>query len=140
MISDRSLPGFFILDTLTTTLFVVSISALLIFALYALTRRWQKHPYLQLLSSVRRATRDGEKEEAITIRSDDPDIQPLTNALNDLLWQYDQRTRNLRNAHQQAESARLRATRLSTETRQINENLAQEISVRRGIETQLKNT
>ena len=140
VISDRSLPGFFILDTLTTTLFVVSISALLIFALYALTRRWQKRPYLQLLSSVRRATRDGEKEEAITIRSDDPDIQPLTNALNDLLWQYDQRTRNLRNAHQQAESARLRATRLSTETRQINENLAQEISVRRGIETQLKNT
>ncbi|UXD88449.1 two-component system sensor histidine kinase NtrB [Thalassolituus hydrocarboniclasticus] len=140
VISDRSLPGFFILDTLTTTLFVVSISALLIFALYALTRRWQKRPYLQLLNNVRRATRDGEKEEAVTIHSDDPDIQPLTSALNDLLWQYDQRTLNLRNAHQQAESARLRATRLSTETRQINENLAQEISVRRGIETQLKNT
>lgn len=140
IISDRSLPGFFILDTLTTTLFVVSISALLIFALYALIRRWQKRPYLQLLSSVRRATRDGEKEEAMIIHSDDADIQPLTNALNDLLWQYDQRTRNLRNAHQQAESARLRATRLSNETRQINENLAQEISVRRGIENQLKNT
>ena len=141
--SDLSLAGFFILDTLTTVLFVVSISALLIFLLYAITRRWQKKPYQQLLASVRQASQvsliDDNLHKA-DIVSPDPDFDALTQELNDLLWQYDQRTLNLRSAHQQADSARLRAIRLSTETRQINEHLAQEVSIRRGVETQLNNT
>lgn len=141
--SDLSLPAFFILDTLTTSLFVVSLSALLIFVLYAVTRRWQKRPYQQLLESIRNASQfslsdDNQNDPAIV--SPDPDFQPLTQELNDLLWQYDQRTLHLRSAHQQAESARLRAIRLSSETRQINEHLAQEVAIRRGVENQLNNT
>ena len=140
LVSNVSLPAFFIRDTLTTGLFIICISALLVFVLYAATRHWQKRPYLQLLSGIERATQATINDEAVRIDIRDPDIIPLTQALNDLLWQHNQRTLNLRNAHQQAESARLRAIRLSSETRQINEHLAQEISVRRGIETQLTNT
>ncbi|MDK2777149.1 MAG: PAS domain-containing protein [Pseudomonadota bacterium] len=138
--SDLSLPGFFLLDTLTTTLFVVTASALLIFILYAGNRYWQKRPYQKLLQDIDQATRASGDDEHATLATPDPDMQRLVQALNDLLWQHNQRTLNLRNAHQQAESARLRAIRLSTETRQINEHLAQEVSVRRGIETQLTNT
>ncbi|MEK9713342.1 MAG: ATP-binding protein, partial [Thalassolituus sp.] len=69
-----------------------------------------------------------------------PDMKPLVEALNDLFWRRNQRTQHLKSAHQQAEHARLRATRLSSETRQMNEDLAKEVSVRRSIEVQLKNT
>ncbi|WP_430460009.1 two-component system sensor histidine kinase NtrB [Thalassolituus sp. LLYu03] len=141
--SDLSLAEFFILDTLTTALFIVSIAALLIFLLYATTRRWQRKPYQQLLDSIRGASqqsREDERNRYPDIVSPDPDFNALTQELNDLLWQYDQRTINLRSAHQQAESARLRAIRLSNETRQINEHLAQEVSIRRGVENQLNNT
>ena len=143
IISDLSLAEFFVLDTLTTTLFVMSISALLIFMLYLVTRHWQKRPYQILLNSIRatnRSNRDREHVSYGSITSPDPDFRPLTQELNDLLWQHEQRTLNLRNAHQQAEKARQRAIRLSSETRQINEHLAQEIAIRRGVENQLNNT
>ncbi|PCI46563.1 MAG: hypothetical protein COB43_13730 [Oceanospirillales bacterium] len=134
-----SLPNFFYLDTLTTALLVVTMSALLVFFLYALTRNWQRTPYQNLLHDIRTATRN-DNDERITISTQDPDIKPLAEALNDLFWLRNQRTQHLKTAHQQAERARLRATRLSTETRQMNEDLAREVSVRRGIEVQLKNT
>jgi len=139
IISELSLPRFFFLDTLTTTLFVVSLSALMIFLLYLSIRRWQRSPYQQLLYDIHQLA-DAEEGNSDQITTSDPDIQPLVQALNDLFWLRDQRNLHLRNAHSQAESARLRATRLSTETRQMNENLAKEVSVRRGIEVQLKNT
>jgi len=135
--NDLSPARFFILDTLTTSLFVVFVSALLIFILYASTRHFQRRPYRQLLRSVQLATGSATQGKAHMISSDDPDYQPLIRALNDLLWQYQQRTQKIINAHEQAESARQRAIRLSSETRQINEHLAQEIAVRQGIETQL---
>ena len=140
LVSDLSLAHFFILDTLTTGLFVLCLSALLIFVLYAVTRHWQRRPYRHLLSSVERAAMGAGQGEQNFIDSADPDYRPLIRALNDLLWQHHQRTRKLTEAHEQAENARQRAIALSTETRQTNEHLAQEIAVRRGIETQLTNT
>ena len=94
---------------------------------------------MHLLEDIREAnTRDDDGR--ITLKLRDPDLHPLIEALNDLFWRRNQRTQHLKTAHQQAEHARLRATRLSTETRQMNENLAKEVSVRRSIEVQLKNT
>ncbi|MAD47053.1 MAG: hypothetical protein CMI02_12470 [Oceanospirillaceae bacterium] len=140
LVNDVSLSGFFLHDTLTTSLFVVCISALLIFILYAATRRWQRRPYRQLVQSVEQASGSASQGQHHYIANADPDYQPLIRAINDLLWQHQQRTQKLTQAHEQAESARQRAIRLSTETRQSNEHLAQEIAVRRGIETQLTNT
>jgi len=139
IVSELSLPTFFFLDTLTTTLFVVSASALIIFFLYLVIRHWQRQPYRELLNEVQNNHNKNSSEENIQLNSQDPDTEELIQALNDLFWLRDQRTQHLKNAHNQAESARLRATRLSDETRVTNENLAREISVRRGIEVQLKN-
>ncbi len=137
--NDLSLPGFFYMDTLSTSLVIVTVSALLIFMLYMVTRQWQQTPYLHLLEDIREAagrTDDGR----ITLKRRDPDLHPLVEALNDLFWRRNQRTQHLKTAHQQAERARLRATRLSTETRHMNEELAKEVSVRRSVEVQLNNT
>ena len=139
MRSNVSLPRFFYLDTLTTSLVVMTISAIMVFTLYVLTRHWQQTPYQHLLDDIRDAT-DNNNDDKITIQVRDPDLKPLIQALNDLFWRRNQRTQHLKTAHQQAERARLRATRLSTETRQMNEELAREVSVRRSIEVQLKNT
>ncbi|WP_420591898.1 two-component system sensor histidine kinase NtrB [Bacterioplanoides sp.] len=149
IVSQVSLPSFFLLDTVTTSLFVVSFSALIVFLLYLTIRKWQRQPYRELLAEVHKhnhknndksAGEKSNKDEPIHIQTQDPDIQPLVHALNDLFWLRDQRHLHLKSAHQQAESARLRATRLSDETRMMNDNLAKEVSVRRGIEVQLKNT
>jgi len=137
--NDVSLPGFFYMDTLSTSLVIVTLSAMLVFMLYLMTRQWQQTPYMHLLEDIREAnTRDDDGR--ITLKLRDPDLHPLIEALNDLFWRRNQRTQHLKTAHQQAEHARLRATRLSTETRQMNENLAKEVSVRRSVEVQLKNT
>ncbi len=147
IVSQVSLPYFFLLDTVTTTLFIVSFSALLVFLLYLIIRQWQRQPYLQLLAEVHKYSNKGKsaadenpQDEPIRIQTQDPDIQPLVHALNDLFWLRDQRHLHLKSAHQQAESARIRATRLSDETRMMNDNLAREVSVRRGIEVQLQHT
>lgn len=137
--NDVSLPGFFYIDTLTTTLMIVTISSMLIFMLYIFTRQWQQKPYDHLLKDIQDAT-DRTDDERITLELRDPDLKPLILALNDLFWRRNQRTQHLKTANKQAEHARLRATRLSTETRQMNEELAKEVSVRRSIEVQLKNT
>lgn len=137
--NNVSLPEFFYLDTLTTSLVIMTISTILVFAMYVLTRHWQQMPYEHLLENIRNAT-ENTTDERITIQAKDPDLKPLIQALNDLFWRRNQRTQHLKTAHQQAERARLRATRLSTETRQMNEDLAREVSVRRSIEVQLKNT
>ena len=138
IINRASLPGFFLLDTLTTTLFVVSLSALLCFLLYLAIRRWQRSPYDTLLQELQQQAEQPHSD--VQLSASDPDIQPLVNALNDIFWLREQRHRDLRSARHQAESARWRATRLSDETRRINDHLAKEVSIRRGIETQLKNT
>ena len=137
--NDVSLPGFFYIDTLTTTLMVVSISCVLVFMLYVFTRQWQQQPYEHLLGDIQEAI-DRTDDERITLQVRDPDLKPLIISLNDLFWRRNQRTQHLKTANKQAEHARLRATRLSTETRQMNEDLAKEVSVRRSIEVQLKNT
>lgn len=137
--NDVSLPGFFYIDTLTTTLMVVTISSVLVFMLYIFTRQWQQKPYENLLTDIQEAI-DKTDDERITLKLHDPDLKPLILALNDLFWRRNQRTQHLKTANKQAEHARLRATRLSTETRQMNEELAKEVSVRRSIEVQLKNT
>lgn len=147
IVSQVSLPAFFLLDTVTTSLFIVSLSTLIIFLLYLTIRKWQRQPYRELLTEIHKhnhnekpADEKNNKNEPIHIQTQDPDLQPLAHALNDVFWLHDQRHLHLKNAHQQAESARLRATRLSDETRTMNDNLAKEVSVRRGIEVQLKNT
>jgi len=137
--NDVSLPGFFYMDTLTTGLVIITISSLLVFMLYLMTRQWQQMPYLHLLEDIRQANARND-DGRITLKLRDPDLKPLVEALNDLFWRRNQRTQHLKTAHQQAEHARLRATRLSTETRQMNEDLAKEVSVRRSVEVQLKNT
>lgn len=137
--NDISLPGFFYIDTLTTTLVVVTISSVFIFMLYVFTRQWQQRPYEHLLEDIQEAI-ERTDDERITLQIRDPDLKPLILGLNDLFWRRSQRTLHLKTANKQAEHARLRATRLSTETRQMNEDLAKEVSVRRSIEVQLKNT
>lgn len=137
--NQMALPEFFYLDTLTTSLVITALSALLVFILYLYTRRWQQRPYEHLLEDIHEAA-ERKDDGRITLKLRDPDLKPLIEALNDLFWRRNQRHQHLKTAHQQAEHARLRATRLSTETRQMNEDLAKEVSVRRSVEVQLKNT
>ena len=139
MIRANDLPQAFFLAFYSTTLLVTAISVLLIYLLYALLRRWQQQPYRHLLDTISERV-NSNSDELITLTNNDPDLQALTDTLNDLFWVRNQRTLHLQTAHRQAENARKRATRLSTETRQMNDNLAKEVSIRRSVETQLKHT
>ncbi len=133
------LPEYFYLNMFSTTLLITAVSILMIFLLYAIVRRWQQRPYQNLLDTITHSV-ETDSDDLIRLKNNDPDLQPLTDTLNDLFWVRNQRTLHLQTAHRLAESARKRATRLSSQTRQVNDNLAREVSIRRSVETQLKHT
>jgi PAS domain S-box-containing protein len=136
--TDIILPKFFYADTLSTTLFIVSISTLVLFFLYNLIRYWQRAPYKNLLATIRSI--QSQPDNKIRFDKNDADTVQLSNALNDLIMINENREQVFKKEKEKSESARIRAIRLSNETRQTNERLAQEITIRRSIETQLTHT
>lgn len=136
--TDIKLPRFFYADTLATTLFIVSISTLVLFFLYNLIRYWQRAPYKNLLATIE--TIQSQPDDKIRFDKNDADTVQLSNALNNLIIINEEREQVFKKEKEKAESARIRAIRLSNETRQTNEKLAQEITIRRSIETQLTHT
>jgi signal transduction histidine kinase len=136
--TDIKLPQFFYADTLSTTLFIVSISTLLLFFLYNLIRYWQRAPYKNLLATIKNI--QSQPDDKIRFDKNDADTVQLASALNNLIAINEEREQVFRKEKEKAESARIRAIRLSNETRQTNEKLAQEITIRRSVETQLTHT
>jgi PAS domain S-box-containing protein len=136
--TDVRLPQFFYADTLSTTLFIVSISTLALFFLYNLIRYWQRAPYRNLLATIK--TIQSQPDDKIRFDKNDADTTQLSNALNELIIINEEREQVFKKEKEKSESARIRAIRLSNETRQTNEKLAQEITIRRSIETQLTHT
>ncbi|MDF1761973.1 MAG: ATP-binding protein [Oleibacter sp.] len=119
--------------------FLVLIATSGLFGLYALLRKWQLISFHSLQQDILAAI-DQPSDKPVVIQTNDPDIQPLVQTLNDLFWVKDQRSQHLLIAHQKADMARIRATRLANETRAINEALANEISIRQDVENQLQDT
>lgn len=136
--TDITLPRFFYADTLSTTLFIVSISTLVLFFLYNLIRYWQRSPYKNLLATIK--TIQSQPDNKIRFDKSDADTAQLSKALNKLIVINENRELVFKKEKEKSESARIRAIRLSNETRQTNERLAQEITIRRSIETQLNHT
>lgn len=136
--AEIQLSTFFIADTVITSLFIVALSTLFLFLLYNLIRHWQKQPYLNLLATIHKIQQ--QPDDGIRFPLNDADTQRLSIALNDMIILNEEREEVFRSAREKAESARVRAIRLSNETRHINEQLAQEITIRRSIENQLKHT
>ena len=136
--TDIELPKFFYADTLTTTLFIVSISTLVLFFLYNLIRYWQRAPYKNLLTTIKKI--QSQPNDKIRFDKNDADTAQLSNALNHLIIVNEDREQVLTKEKEKAESARIRAIRLSNETRYTNEKLAQEITIRRSVEAQLTHT
>jgi len=136
--TDIELPKFFYADTLTTTLFIVSISTLVLFFLYNLIRYWQRAPYKNLLTTIKNI--QSQPDDKIRFDKNDADTAQLSNALNHLIIVNEDREQVLTKEKEKAESARIRAIRLSNETRYTNEKLAQEITIRRSVEAQLTHT
>ena len=137
--NHQSMPGYFIVETLTTLLVTVSVGAMLIFAMYLVIRRWQQRPYDDLRQQLLDA-RHADHSHTLRFDSSDPDLLPLVSALNDLYWSLHRRNADLLRAHRQADSARLRATLLAQESARINGDLEHEITVRSAMERQLSNT
>lgn len=136
--TDIRLPRFFYADTLSSTLFVVSIATLVLFFLYNFIRYWQRFPYKNLLNTIQNI--QAKPDDKIRFTLEDADTTHLSHALNDMIIINEDREKILKKEKEKAESARVRAIRLSNETRQTNEKLAQEITIRRSIETQLTHT
>jgi len=136
--TDIELPKFFYADTLSTTLFIVSISTLILFFLYNLIRHWQRAPYKNLLTTIKKI--QSQPNDKIRFDKNDADTAQLSNALNHLIIVNEDREQVLTKEKEKAESARIRAIRLSNETRYTNEKLAQEITIRRSVEAQLTHT
>ena len=136
--TDIELPKFFYADTLSTTLFIVSISTLFLFFLYNLIRHWQRAPYKNLLTTIKKI--QSQPNDKIRFDKNDADTAQLSNALNHLIIVNEDREQVLTKEKEKAESARIRAIRLSNETRYTNEKLAQEITIRRSVEAQLTHT
>jgi len=136
--TDVELPQFFYADTLSTTLFIASISTLLLFFLYSIIRHWQRSPYKKLLDTIKNI--EIKPDEKIRFDQKDADTAQLSHALNELIELNEDREQVFKKEKEKSESARIRAIRLSNETRKTNEKLAQEITIRRSIETQLTHT
>lgn len=136
--SNIILPQFFYADTLSTTLLIVTISTLLLFFLYNSIRFWQRQPYQNLLTTIKTIQSAPDQKTRFTL--DDADTEKLSQELNQLIIVNEDRESILTREKEKAESARIRAIRLSNETRQINEKLAQEITIRKSVETQLTHT
>ncbi len=133
-----ALPEFFYADTLSTTLLIVSISTLFLFFLYNSIRFWQRQPYQNLLLTIEKIQET--PDQRIRFDLNDADTEKLGQKLNKLIIINEDRESTLTREKEKAESARIRAIRLSNETRQINEKLAQEITIRKSVETQLTHT
>ncbi len=138
IVSQITLPEFFYADTLSTTLLVVSISTLFLFLLYNSIRFWQRQPYQNLLTTIEKI--QATPDQRIRFNLDDADTVKIGEKLNQLIIINEDRENILTREKEKAESARIRAIRLSNETRQINEKLAQEITIRKSVETQLTHT
>jgi PAS domain S-box-containing protein len=136
--SEVSLAKFFYADTISTTLLVVSISTLLLFLLYNSIRYWQKSPYKNLLTTIEKIQSHPDKNIRFDLK--DADTFQLSQALNTLIVINEDQKMILTKEKEKAESARIRAIRLSNETRYINEKLAREITIRSSIESQLTHT
>ncbi len=136
--SNIILPQFFYADTLSTTLLIVTVSTLLLFFLYNSIRFWQRQPYQNLLTTIKIIQAAPDQKVRFTL--DDADTEKLSEELNQLIIVNEERESILTREKEKAESARIRAIRLSNETRQINEKLAQEITIRKSVETQLTHT
>jgi signal transduction histidine kinase len=136
--TDIKLPHFFYADTLSTTLFIASISTLLLFFLYSIIRHWQRSPYKKLLATIKSI--EIKPDDKIRFDKNDADTAELSHALNELIELNEDREQVFKKEKEKSESARIRAIRLSNETRKTNEKLAQEITIRRSIETQLTHT
>ena len=136
--TDVELPQFFYADTLSTTLFIASISTLLLFFLYSIIRHWQRSPYKKLLDTIKNI--EIKPDEKIRFDQKDADTAQLSHALNELIELNEDREQVFKKEKEKSESARIRAIRLSNETRKTNDKLAQEITIRRSIETQLTHT
>lgn len=136
--ANTELSEFFFADTLSTTLLIVSISTLFLFFLYNSIRHWQRQPYQNLLITVERIQASPNKK--IRFSLEDADTEKLSHKLNELIMVNEDRESILTREKEKAESARIRAIRLSNETRLINEKLAQEITIRKSVETQLTHT
>jgi PAS domain S-box-containing protein len=136
--SEVSLSNFFYADTISTTLLVVTISTLLLFLLYNSIRYWQKSPYKNLLITIEKI--QSHPDENIRFDLKDADTFKLSQALNTLIVINEDQKMILIKEKEKAESARIRAIRLSNETRYINEKIAREITIRSSIESQLTHT
>lgn len=136
--AEIRLPKLFYADTISTTLLIVSISTLALFFLYSSIRYWQRQPYQNLFMTIEKIQSNPDKK--IRFDLNDADTSKLSNALNTLIVINEDRKRILTKEKEKAENARIRAIRLSNETRHINEKLAREITIRRSVETQLTHT
>jgi PAS domain S-box-containing protein len=136
--SEVSLAKFFYADTISTTLLIVTISTLLLFLLYNSIRYWQKNPYKNLLTTIENIQSNPDKNIRFNLK--DADTFKLSQALNTLIVINENQNMILTKEKEKAENARIRAIRLSNETRYINEKLAREITIRRSIESQLTHT
>lgn len=136
--TNINLPDFFYADTLSTALLIVSISTLLLFFLYNIIRYWQRQPYQNLLTTIESIQTS--PKDKIRFKLNDADTEKLSLKLNQLIIVNEDREMILTREKEKAESARIRAIRLSNETRQINEKLAREITIRKSVETQLTHT
>lgn len=135
---DIDLPGFFLVDTIITALFIASVSSLLVFLLSNATRHWQKQPFTRLLHTIESIRAN--PSARVRFETNDADTARLSDALNQMIERNEEREESFFQAKEKAESARIRAIRLSNETRHINEKLAQEITIRRSVENQLQHT
>jgi PAS domain S-box-containing protein len=136
--SKVNLSKFFYADTVSTALLVVTISTLLLFILYNSIRYWQKSPYKNLFTTIEKIQSDPDKNIRFDLK--DADTYRLSQALNTLIIINENQKMILIKEKEKAESARIRAIRLSNETRYINEKLAREITIRSSIESQLTHT
>ena len=136
--SNVGLAKFFYADTVSTALLIFSISTLLLFFLYNSIRFWQRSPYQNLLMTIEKI--QSQPDKGIRFDLKDADTAKLSEGLNTLIIINEDRKMILTKEKEKAESARIRAIRLSNETRQINEKLAQEITIRRSVESQLTHT
>ena len=136
LIASGELPSAFFTGTLSASLLILLISALLWFAISSQSRRLITRPLRRLEELSRRVT----LEENYALRAEpgnQDEIGSLAEAFNTMLERIEAREQQLKRARDDAQLASEQARELAEETRRSNRKLELEVQVRGKIEKKL---
>ncbi|WP_417660475.1 ATP-binding protein [Pseudomonas sp.] len=136
LVASSELPGAFYTGTLTASLLILAVSAMLWFLVARQIRRLVTKPIRKLEELSRQVTRE-ENYSLRAKRGNKDEIGSLADAFNTMMMRIEAREQQLKRARDESQTAFDQAQQLAEETRHSNRKLELEVQFRSKIEKKL---